>query len=75
MSTETLKHFIALGKSRGFIGGMSTFERTLEFLSDPPEKIEFAGPTGDVALRLYWEDIDHRGDLVGGCISIPNIDL
>jgi hypothetical protein len=70
------RDFLKLGEERGFIGLPCSIEQAEEFILTFRDKdIEFEGPTGDVIARLYWEELDHEGNPVGGCISIPNVHL
>ncbi len=60
---------------QAFIGLPSGVEPSAEAVRgflESCEEVEFAGATGNVLARAYWQGHDYRRNLVGGCISIPH---
>lgn len=60
---------------QAFIGlpsGLEPSAKAVQEFLESCEEVEFAGPTGDVLARAYWQEHDYEGNLIGGCISIPH---
>ena len=58
-------------KADRIVGGFGhDFNESLELLNSLQTiKFEFSRK-GDTIARAYWEDIDFRGETIGGCVSV-----